>query len=748
MSMDSNSFSTGGEKSQRCDSVRPICGPCSRAQRFEDCEYEDSGDSNVEKLERSVFQVQSRIMELENRSQTPSLMLRSPYTRGLTNVEPGSSRQSHPQPQGSNNPSIGVWTFPSLQRLAFSYPSLQTRLDAFAPYAHQVAFFLNPRRFRNSFLRIGGSEELPAALVSSLSSQENNFLSHALKTTTTILSSTHRLKILHGIQTEILLSQYFLHQGRLLEAQYHLSTAVSYVVLGDLANFRRTRASGSFKPTILIQDCIEEGEAVIAFWTVFSMDKILSSVLDFPSNFPSESENAVRVDTPWPLEMEHYERNQVPQIQPTHTVQRFVDGVEGDNHAVSCLAILAQSAILLAKAALMARQWRPNMTPAETNAFLQPFMKLNKRITNFRESLPPPNSLAACTAAAKPRMILAYTLAHTATIHLHRIFISVNPPCREACLTACMSIVWIVRAASLRNVAYVHPILGSLWSTTGQILNQEIVRLRAAPNTGAIIADLKSASDDIAASVAHFSKDCPFILVKPGPLNVGLLELYATPVGSNELSRAMATNKPRILIKVFGNGFGRNPQMSDSGASSKTLSTEHSNNGPTSVVPYELIDVILSHAIAEVIHETVDRAFQSQSISQALFSSRNSLGTLAGVSASFRVIVLKLVAVAFRIPLPCERVLIEAHRQFHSLLLFKGALLAGAVMNPPEAWSPLMKAYGYHLRARCSIPRLKAETSLQIALDLCKGTNEGLSWPLVGLLTSQLQEVTAAEIYP
>ncbi|KAF7359123.1 hypothetical protein MSAN_01253800 [Mycena sanguinolenta] len=186
--------------------------------------------------------------------------------------------------------------------------------------------------------------------------------------------------------------------------------------------------------------------------------------------------------------------------------------------------------------------------------------------------------------------------------------------------------------------------------------------------------------------------------------------------------------------------------MSDSGASSKTLSMEHSNNTPTSVLPYELIDIILSHAVAEVIHGTVNTAVQSQSISQALSSGWNSLGTLAGVSASFRVIVLKLVALAFRISLPCERVLTEGHRQFHSLLLFKGALLAGAVTNPPEAWSPLMKAYGYHLRARCSIVRLKSETSLRVALDLCKGINEGLSWPLVALLTSQLREVAAAEI--
>ncbi|KAJ7253320.1 hypothetical protein B0H12DRAFT_1116611 [Mycena haematopus] len=199
--------------------------------------------------------------------------------------------------------------------------------------------------------------------------------------------------------------------------------------------------------------------------------------------------------------------------------------------------------------------------------------------------------------------------------------------------------------------------------------------------------------------------------------------------------------------------------MSDPGASSQTLSTEQlvpsfffpsrlgpaltilnnasSDNGLTSV-PYDLVDLILSQAIAEVIHETVDTAVSSLSIPQALFSSRNFLGTLAGVSTSFRVIVLRLVALAFQIPLPCERILLEAHGQVRSLLLFKGAMLAGAVMNPPEVWSPLMKAYGYHLRARFLIhSALRRKSEISLALKLC-GATGGLSRLLVDALNSQL----------
>ncbi|KAJ6606182.1 hypothetical protein DFH09DRAFT_891696, partial [Mycena vulgaris] len=67
---------------QRCDSVRPICGPCSRAERFEDCEYMEGtgGTSNVQKLEESIYRIQNRIMHLERPGNIPpSVVLKNPY---------------------------------------------------------------------------------------------------------------------------------------------------------------------------------------------------------------------------------------------------------------------------------------------------------------------------------------------------------------------------------------------------------------------------------------------------------------------------------------------------------------------------------------------------------------------------------------------------------------------------------------------------------------------------------------------
>jgi hypothetical protein len=64
--------------------------------------------------------------------------------------------------------------------------------------------------------------------------------------------------------------------------------------------------------------------------------------------------------------------------------------------------------------------------------------------------------------------------------------------------------------ASLRNVAYTNPIIGSLWSAMSQILTQEITRLRALPNSATMVADFMGVKDDIGSNIAFvFAKNCP-----------------------------------------------------------------------------------------------------------------------------------------------------------------------------------------------------------------------------------------------
>ncbi|KAJ7063626.1 hypothetical protein C8F01DRAFT_1251149 [Mycena amicta] len=489
----------------KCDGIRPICGPCYRAERFDDCEYRSNNKapSKMQRIEESISLVEHRIMDFEkySGSQLPAAVnLRPPYT----NVrEPRTTASKHVD--------------------ASSPQMLQFALEAIAPRADEIGFFLNRTRFRNTcFGMVSGHERLPAALMTtvclwaacvspaeSVHSLEDNFLSQALKSSTTILGSSHRLKILYGMQTEVLLCQYFLHKGRLVEAQYHLSLAVSYVVLGDLAHIASRPRSAASQLAFL--DSIEEGEHIIGYWTVLALDKIWSSVLNFPSHFGSEP--ILDVDTPWPAEMEAYERNRTGHtFRPINTVQAFIEHVPGVDHKeTSYLTILAKAGILLDRANVVSRQWQPHMSSMETAAYSKTFSKLNERITKFRDSLPPPNALANCPPGLIPRVVLAHSVAHAATIQLNRHFLGANAQCRELGLAACRSIVWIISSANLRNIGHINPIVSTIWSAAAVILLEEIARVRGIPEAAAEVADMRRGYDEIVSCIAHFARDSSFM---------------------------------------------------------------------------------------------------------------------------------------------------------------------------------------------------------------------------------------------
>ncbi|KAJ7611705.1 hypothetical protein FB45DRAFT_1118939 [Roridomyces roridus] len=487
---------------QRCDSVRPICGPCSRAQRFEDCEYGDAEGSNVQNLEDQISRLQIRIRDLErpvsNRPHGGGVPLQDPY---------------RPQPGPSSMPPPPPPTFAQVLRFA---------LEVFLPQATHLGFFLNQKRFRDTCKRLvsapsTSNPDLPPALLNTIllwaavlaptshlasHGQEASFLADALKQSgSPILSSmsTHRHKVIYALQVEVLLCQYFLYRGRLVEAQYHLSLAVSKVVVGGLSSIRSSMPASATGGAQILQprDSIEEAEHIIGFWTVYSLDKIWSVVLNFPSNFAER----VEIDTPWPLEMEEYERNQFPQ----HILQ---------HRGSSALAILAKSASLLSSAKIMTDQWRENLPASARTALCQRIAALNNRIRKFRDSLPTPTALAAagCPPTLKPSIILAHTTAHASTIQLNRPFAmgaNANAQSMELCLRACRSIFWVVRALGVQDeyrggangnvTPYINPILGPLWLSTTQILGAEITKLRKVPQAAAVAADLSSACEEIVA---------------------------------------------------------------------------------------------------------------------------------------------------------------------------------------------------------------------------------------------------------
>lgn len=207
----------------------------------------------------------------------------------------------------------------------------QRRVDNFLPQGSQFGFFLNERLFRSSTF-----QQYPfvhpyrpsQALLSTVylwgihisrsdffRNHESTFLSRALQHTANALSGNHPQKVLHALQSEVLLSYYFFRNGRFLEGRYHSSAAASLAISCGL---NKIRSASTFTPNLDLvgnsftlpapQDSIEEGERINGFWTVFILDKCWSVALRSPSNLTDSEILGTRIDTPWPLNPHDYEQ--------------------------------------------------------------------------------------------------------------------------------------------------------------------------------------------------------------------------------------------------------------------------------------------------------------------------------------------------------------------------------------------------------------------------------------------------------
>jgi hypothetical protein len=143
------------------------------------------------------------------------------------------------------------------------------------------------------------------------------FLQRALQHIASEVSSGVGPDLIHTIQAEVILTNYFFRHNRFLEAEVHINTAVSLSLSCDLHKLRSSRsrspralgfstASEIFLPAAASP--IEEGERICAFWAVFSLQRLLTVSLRKQSNtYGILDSPATEIDTPWPQEMSEYQ---------------------------------------------------------------------------------------------------------------------------------------------------------------------------------------------------------------------------------------------------------------------------------------------------------------------------------------------------------------------------------------------------------------------------------------------------------
>ncbi|KAJ3869323.1 hypothetical protein EV359DRAFT_30445 [Lentinula novae-zelandiae] len=341
-------------RKMRCDGARPICGQCRRGQRLEDCEYTDrQGQSRMEALENSIARLKARIHELENPGAPmgEAVVLRQPYSQ-----------------------TMGL---PTSERNNFDpVCSSILRLDKFFEHAASFGFFLSADNFRASTLLphpMGDPRRPLDSLLATVylfgclfsdnpawQARSPEYLAQALQSTGLPgLAGNHPQKVLHTIQAEVLLANYFFSAGRLLEGRYHVSTAMSLCVGSGLNKIR----SPDLMMTIdnhndlfpKANGPVEVGERIMAWWVTLSLDQ------GWAAAFEINSYNDLIIaetETPWPLRVEDYLRGQLTPNAPRSslTVQSFLDGANRDNSPQSSPLELAAKASLLWKQAHLLKE--------------------------------------------------------------------------------------------------------------------------------------------------------------------------------------------------------------------------------------------------------------------------------------------------------------------------------------------------------------------------------------------------------
>ena len=119
------------------------------------------------------------------------------------------------------------------------------------------------------------------------------------------LSRSHPHRVIHCIQAEVLLSSYYLKNGKTLEGKHHAEVALSLAIGRGFHRVRSSRAlplsqTSNSNSLPLPADTVEEGERIDAFWAAVSLNNCWSALQEFHLTFSDLQPDVV--DTPWPLD--------------------------------------------------------------------------------------------------------------------------------------------------------------------------------------------------------------------------------------------------------------------------------------------------------------------------------------------------------------------------------------------------------------------------------------------------------------
>ncbi|KAF7299707.1 Fungal-trans domain-containing protein [Mycena chlorophos] len=476
---------------------------------FQDCEYAEEGPTKTEQLEAQIAFLEARIEELEKPPElSPSFGPNTVFgTRRAASLPAlsrgGTPRPAHsPIPYASASPTGSSSSFHGPEDIP--RPELDALVLNFLQHSSQFGFFLHLERFTEAVMGRSGSRPSPALLhavhlfavhISGndelVATFEARYLSRALRSAVDSLSSSSS-NILHAIQAEVLLSQYFFRTTRILEGKYHLSAAISLVLSSGLHRIRSadasaTRgflgASSSFRAAGGSRAPAEDLEQIAAFWTVLTMNNCWTTADGSPSNIDyTSSAPDARIDSPWPIDVDHGDESDLPEVS-IGTVVSFLSSSPDSEASLS--ALHAKAAILFEQASRLADSYHLNMNAAQLNAFNDSFRRMQALVEGFVQNLPSLDNGAGGVEYTR-EVFLIHALARVASIQLHNPFVHLeNCDCnaRGYALDAARAIVADLNAIPVSQFQFIDPIAGTIFMATAQVFIQELRRYRRVQET-------------------------------------------------------------------------------------------------------------------------------------------------------------------------------------------------------------------------------------------------------------------------
>ncbi|KAL5536926.1 hypothetical protein ACEPAF_749 [Sanghuangporus sanghuang] len=546
-------------RKMKCDGLRPVCTQCSSRNRIDDCEYTDatSGPTRTQILEEQLARLQARVKELEkpgpSKAPVPTISISKPHTSGETSkaepldadvlnipdaeakpdvhgpsdttVKDVATKQTvRHEPELSETPEESAWW--ELEDPPLHFVTMLVRL--FLPNSRQLGFALNVTRFLEALSVDPSHPTYPhRGLMNaiflwalSLSSEptfrgrENVFLQRAINILQNVIGgelgssgdAAFPTKVLHVMQAEVLIAQYFFTHGRILEGRYHANAAVSLAVS---YGFHRISASSCTAPSqpvrsgvssslgLLTQTlppvttCVEFGERVNMFWAVYNVDRCWT-VVGNPCIMSDDPAHGTQIDTPWPWDMHEYEtadmnKEALSFSQCDRTIQRFLAGdhpPDGTNDQ-SYAALRVKASAIHGHVQKLISAWKATLPGSPTRQKVERDMRdFSGFVTDYISSLPEVEALEEFITSSDDRrtIYVIQALANTSMICLHEVWAEEGSrEDSDICLHAAYEIARVPRAGIDQGLF--DPVLGTTGMILASLFGRELIRAKRTAKT-------------------------------------------------------------------------------------------------------------------------------------------------------------------------------------------------------------------------------------------------------------------------